>query len=106
MRTEWVAKRRNDGTRTQMHYARKGIVTEEMQHIAGRERIPAELVRGEVARGRMIVPANVNHANLEPMCIGVASKCKINANIGNSSVTSGASGELEKLDYAIRYGAD
>src|SRR5512140_81294 len=99
MRTEWVAKRKNDKIRTQMHYARQGIITEEMHYIAKRESIAPELVRAEVARGRMIIPANVNHQNLEPMCIGVASKCKINSNIGNSSVTSDVSGELEKLDY-------
>ena len=88
MRTEWVAKRKNDKIRTQMHYARQGIVTEEMRHIARRENLSPELVRSEVGRGRMIIPANVNHPNLEPMCIGIASTCKINSNIGNSAVTS------------------
>jgi len=106
MRTEWVAKRKNDKVRTQMHYARQGIITEEMHYIAKREHLTGELVRSEVARGRMIIPANVNHANLEPMCIGVASKCKINSNIGNSSVTSNIAGELEKLEYSVKYGAD
>ncbi len=106
MRKEWVAKREADQVRTQMHYARKGIVTEEMQYIAGRERIAPELVRDEVARGRMIIPANIHHTNLEPMCIGVASKCKINSNIGNSAVTSDIEGELEKLRYSVKYGAD
>jgi phosphomethylpyrimidine synthase len=106
MRKEWVAKREADPVRTQMHYARKGIVTEEMQYVAGRERIAPELVRDEVARGRMIIPANVHHTNLEPMCIGVASKCKINSNIGNSAVTSDIEGELEKLRYSVKYGAD
>ena len=88
MRTEWLSKRQNDTIRTQMHYARQGIVTEEMEYVAARERLAPELVRSEVARGRMIIPANIHHTNLEPMCIGVASKCKINANIGNSAVTS------------------
>jgi phosphomethylpyrimidine synthase len=106
MRTEWVAKRENDPIRTQMHYARKGVVTEEMEYVARRERTAPELVRSEVARGRMIIPANIRHTNLEPMCIGVASKCKINANIGNSATTSNIEEELEKLRYAIRYGAD
>ena len=106
MRTEWVAKRQNDRIRTQMHYARRGIVTEEMHYVAHRENIPAELVRAEVARGRMIIPANVHHTNLEPMCIGVASKCKINSNIGNSAVVSDIEGELEKLHYSVKYGAD
>src|SRR5712691_413375 len=77
MRTDWVAKRKHDKIRTQMHYARQGIVTEEMHYVAKRESLSPELVRSEVARGRMIIPANINHRNLEPMCIGVASKCKI-----------------------------
>ncbi len=106
MRTDWVAKRKNDKIRTQMHYARKGIVTEEMHYVASRESLSPELVRSEVARGRMIIPANVNHTNLEPMCIGVASKCKINSNIGNSSVVSDIAGELEKLQYSVKFGAD
>ena len=106
MRTEWVAKRENDRVRTQMHYARQGIITEEMHFIAKRESIAPELVRDEVARGRMVIPANIHHWNLEPMCIGVASKCKINSNIGNSSVTSDITGELEKLEYSVKYGAD
>ena len=106
MRTNWVAQRRNDAIRTQMHYARKGIVTEEMHYVAKREGLAPELIRDEVARGRMIIPANIHHTNLEPMCIGVASACKINANIGNSAVTSEVTGELEKLSYAVKYGAD
>jgi phosphomethylpyrimidine synthase len=77
-----------------------------MHYVAKRENLFLEVVRSEVARGRMIIPANVNHANLEPMCIGVASKCKINANIGNSAVTSEIDGELEKLQYAVKFGAD
>src|SRR5271157_5321089 len=97
MRTEWVAKRQNDKIRTQMHYARQGIITEEMHYVAHRENIASELVRSEVGRGRMIIPANIHHTNLEPMCIGVASKCKINSNIGNSAVVSDIAGELEKL---------
>ena len=106
MRTDWVSKRSNDKIRTQMHYARQGIVTEEMHYVAKRERLDAELVRSEIARGRMIIPANINHTNLEPMCIGVASLCKINANIGNSSTTSNIDQELEKLQYSIKYGGD
>jgi phosphomethylpyrimidine synthase len=106
MRTRWVEKRRGDAVRTQMHYARRGIVTEEMEYVARRENLPAETVRAEVARGRMIIPANINHRNLEPMCIGVASACKINANIGNSAVTSKIDEELEKLRYSVKYGAD
>ena len=106
MRTEWVAKRQDDPIRTQIHYARGGRITEEMEFVARRENVPAELIRDEVARGRMIIPANIRHTNLEPMCIGVASKCKINSNIGNSAVTSEVDQELEKLGYSIRYGAD
>jgi phosphomethylpyrimidine synthase len=106
MRTEWVAKRKPDRVRTQMHYARKGMVTEEMEYVARREKLAPDLIRDEVARGRMIVPANIHHTNLEPMAIGVASKCKINSNIGNSAVTSDIEGELEKLRYSVKYGAD
>ncbi len=106
MRTEWVAKRKDDKIRTQMHYARQGVTTEEMHFIAQRERISPETVRSEVARGRMIIPANVHHTNLEPMAIGVASKCKINSNIGNSAVVSDIEGELEKLRYSVKFGAD
>ncbi len=106
MRSEWVARRVNDSVRTQMRYARQGVVTEEMEHVARLERIPAEAVRSEVAQGRMIIPANIRHTNLEPMAIGVASKCKINANIGNSAVTSNIEEELEKLRWSVKYGAD
>ena len=106
MRTDWVAKRSGDTIRTQIHYARKGIITEEMMYVAHREQLAPQLVRDEVARGRMIIPANINHTNLEPMCIGVASKCKINANLANSSTTSNGDEEVEKLKYSIKYGAD
>ncbi len=106
MRNEWITPRLNDSIRTQLHYARKGIVTEEMQHVARRERLQPELIRSEVARGRMIIPANIHHTNLEPMCIGVASCCKINANIGNSSTTSNIEEEVAKLNYAVKFGAD
>jgi phosphomethylpyrimidine synthase len=106
MRTDWVTKRKNYQIRTQMHYARKGIITEEMHYVAKREQISGELVRSEVARGRLIIPANIHHANLEPMGIGVATKCKINSNIGNSSVTSNIEGELGKLEDSVKYGAD
>jgi phosphomethylpyrimidine synthase len=93
---------------TQMEAARKGIVTPEMEYVARREDLDAELIRAEVARGRMVIPANVNHVKkkLEPMGIGVASRCKINANIGNSAVTSKVDDELEKLHTAVHLGAD
>jgi phosphomethylpyrimidine synthase len=77
-----------------------------MAFVAEREALPAEYVREEVARGRMIIPANVNHVELEPMAIGVNARCKINANIGNSAVTSDIEGELEKLRVCLKYGAD
>jgi phosphomethylpyrimidine synthase len=105
-RTEWVKPRRGQMNVTQMHFARKGIVTEEMSFVAKREELEAEFVRLEVARGRMIIPANINHRGLEPMCIGINSKCKINANIGNSAVTSNVEEELVKLHNAVHLGAD
>jgi phosphomethylpyrimidine synthase len=108
-RAEWIEKRKAenvDGNFSQMHYARRGVITEEMKYVAAREKIAPELVCDEVARGRMIIPANVNHPELEPMAIGVASLCKINANIGNSAVTSNISEELNKLHTAVHYGAN
>ena len=106
MRRDWVEKRKDDKVRTQMHYARRGIITEEMHAVAAAERLSPELIRDEVARGRMIIPANIHHTNLEPMAIGIASRCKINANIGNSAVSSHIEEELEKLRYSVKYGAD
>src|SRR5262245_55256262 len=105
MRTEWVSKR-SGACVTQMHYARKGLITEEMAHVAKREDVEPELVRSEVARGRLIIPANVRHTNLEPMGIGVALSCKVNANIGSSAVTSDVEKELSKLRVSLKYGAD
>jgi len=89
-----------------MHYARKGVITEEMEFVARRERLDSAVIREEVACGRLIIPSNIRHTNLEPMCIGVASKCKINANIGNSATTSNIDEELDKLNYAVKFGAD
>ena len=106
MRSPWISPRLNDPIRTQIHYARRDVVTQEMEYIAKREHVTPELIRSEVARGRMIIPANIHHTNLEPMCIGVASSCKINANIGNSSTTSNIDEEVAKLHYAVKYGAD
>src|SRR5271165_5245083 len=111
-RAEWIAKRREEAARTgdsnmsQMHFARKGLLTEEMLFVAEREQLAPEVIRDDVAAGRMIIPANVNHPELEPMCIGVASKSKINSNIGNSSVTSNVDEELKKLHTSVHYGAD
>ena len=91
---------------TQMHYARRGIVTEEMEFIAIRENVEPEFVRSEVARGRAIIPANINHPEIEPMIIGRNFLVKINANIGNSVVTSSIEEEVEKLRWAVKWGAD
>ena len=93
---------------TQLEAARAGTVTDAMHFVARREDLDPILVRDEVARGRMVIPANVNHLakRLEPMCIGVASLCKINANIGNSAVTGTAEDELDKLHTAVHLGAD
>src|SRR5262245_18579786 len=108
LRAEWIDKRRAQGAQnfSQMHFARKGVVTEEMEYVAAREKIAPDLVRDEVAAGRMIIPANINHPELEPRCIGVAALCKINANIGNSAVTSEIAEELRKLHTAVHFGAD
>ena len=93
---------------TQILKARAGEVTSEMEFVAKREGLTPELIRDEVAAGRMVIPANINHLSkkLEPMCIGIASKCKINSNIGNSAVTSDIEGELEKLHTSVHNGAD
>src|SRR5260370_38524498 len=99
-RAEWLAQRKRantNGNFSQMHYARQGVITDEMGYVAHREKISPELVRDEVARGRMIIPANINHPELEPMAIGVASLCKTNANIGNSAVTSEINEELNNI---------
>jgi len=106
MRSEWVSKRRGQANVTQLHLAREGVVTEEMSRVAARERLPAEEIRAEVARGRMVIPANVNHPELDPLGIGIAATCKINANIGNSAVTSDIKKELEKLRLCLVHGAD
>src|SRR5881394_325663 len=106
MRAQWLEHRRGLPNVTQMHFARAGVTTEEMQHVARRENLPPELIRSEVARGRMIIPANSNHPELEPMCIGIAASCKINANIGNSQIDGDARTELHKLHGCLKYGAD
>jgi phosphomethylpyrimidine synthase len=107
-RAEWIATRlaRGDGNVTQLHYARRGIITEEMRFCALREGLEAEFVRDEIARGRAIIPANVKHPEIEPMIIGRNFLVKVNANIGNSAVSSSIEEEVEKLQWAIRWGAD
>ena len=94
------------GAVTQMHYARQGIVTPEMEFIGIREGVDPEYVRQEVARGRAIIPANVNHPETEPMIIGRNFLVKINSNIGNSAVTSSIEEEVEKMLWSTRWGAD
>ncbi len=106
MRTSWVASRQGKQNVTQLHFARQGVITEEIAFVAKREHLPESLVMEEVARGRMIIPANINHLNLEPMAIGIASKCKVNANIGASPNASDVGEELKKLELAVKYGAD
>src|SRR5438046_6838755 len=93
---------------TQQYLARQGTTTPQMQRVAEREELPVELVRDEVARGRLIIPANVNHLaqRLDPMAIGKVARVKINANIGNSAVESNIDQELDKLHHAVHYGAD
>jgi phosphomethylpyrimidine synthase len=97
---------RGRGPVTQMHYARRGIVTPEMEFAAIREDVSPEVVRDEIARGRAILPANVNHPESEPMVIGRQFLVKINANIGNSAVTSSIEEEVEKMTWSARWGAD
>ena len=108
VRAEWIARRvaRGDQNFSQMHYARRGIVTEEMAFAAAREHVEPEVVRQEIAAGRAILPANRKHLELEPMLIGRRFLVKINANIGNSAVRSSIDEEVEKLQWAIRWGAD
>jgi phosphomethylpyrimidine synthase len=91
---------------TQMHYAKKGIITPEMEFVALRENVDPEFVRQEVAAGRAIIPANINHPESEPMIIGKNFHVKVNANIGNSAVTSSIEEEVEKMRWATHWGAD
>jgi len=93
---------------TQMRFARRGEITEAMRFVAEREDLTPELVRDEIAIGRLIIPANIHHlaGALEPMAIGKVARVKINANIGNSQVSSDVNGEIEKLQIAVKYGAD
>jgi phosphomethylpyrimidine synthase len=107
VRKEWVEKREGKHERyTQMHFARKGMITEEMLFVAEREGVAPEFVRDEVARGRAIITSNKNHLELEPQIIGRMFKVKINANIGNSAITSSIEEEVEKLQWSTLWGAD
>ena len=107
-RQPWIDERiaRGDTCFTQMHYARKGIITEEMRFVAIRENVDPDFVREEIAQGRAIIPANRNHPEIEPMIIGRNFLVKINANIGNSAVSSSIEEEVAKLRWAVRWGAD
>jgi phosphomethylpyrimidine synthase len=103
LRQEWIAGRE---PRTQLAHARAGTITEEMRYVALREGVDPEFVRAEVARGRAVIPANHRHPESEPMIIGKKFLVKVNANIGNSAVTSSIEEEVEKLVWATRWGAD
>jgi phosphomethylpyrimidine synthase len=107
-RQAWLERRlrESDGNLSQMHYARRGAITEEMRFVALREDVDVEFVRAELAAGRAIIPANVKHPELEPMIIGRNFLVKINANIGNSAVSSSIEEEVEKLRWATLWGAD
>ena len=104
MRKEWVKGR--TGVVTQLHYARKGTITPEMDYVASVEKVDPEFIRSEIARGRMIIPANIRHPELVPMGIGIGITCKINANIGNSSLVPNIENELNKLSVCLKHGAD
>ena len=116
LRQEWISarddvegrpRRAKAGRRvTQMHYARRGQITPEMEFVALREAVDPDFVRDEVARGRAIIPANINHPEAEPMIIGRKFLVKVNANIGNSAVLSSIEDEVEKMVWAARWGAD
>jgi len=105
MSTEVINKRTGANV-TQMHYARKGLLTKEMVAVAEVEGVSPEVVREELAAGRAIIPANINHPELHPMIIGKRFRVKINANIGNSPTTSSVDEEVEKLTWSIKWGAD
>ncbi|KAL2633243.1 hypothetical protein R1flu_004722 [Riccia fluitans] len=108
LRKSWIEKReaRGDERCTQMYYAKQGIITEEMLYCATRENLDPEFVRSEVARGRAIIPSNKRHLELEPMIIGRKFLVKVNANIGNSAVTSSIEEEVQKLQWSTMWGAD
>lgn len=119
LRNDWVAQRDVTHTPqsnrpcytgktpvTQLYYAQQGIITPEMEFVAIRENLPAEFVRSEIASGKAIIPANINHLELEPMIIGRQFKVKINANIGNSAITSSVQEEVDKMVWATHWGAD
>ena len=103
---DWKDKIKNDKTPTQLYYAKQGVVTPQMEFVAKIEGLEAEFIRSQIAEGKLIIPANINHANLTPMGIGRALKCKINSNIGSSALASDINEEIEKLKISIKYGTD
>jgi phosphomethylpyrimidine synthase len=105
-RADAIRRRSGEPNQSQMHFARRGLVTEEMAFVAAAEGLDPEVVRSEIARGRLVVPANVAHPNVDPIGIGVALRCKVNANIGNSQIHGDAASELEKLRLSVQCGAD
>ncbi len=106
LRAPWIARRAGEPNQSQMHFARRGLVTEEMRFVALRENVDPEFVRQEIAEGRAILPANVRHPEAEPMIIGRNFLVKVNANIGNSAVLSDIEEEVAKLRWAVQWGAD
>ncbi len=106
LRAPWIAKRAGEANQSQMHFARRGIVTEEMHFVAIRENCAPEFVRSEIAAGRAILPANVNHPESEPMIIGRNFLVKVNSNIGNSAILADIDVEVEKLRWSVKWGAD
>jgi phosphomethylpyrimidine synthase len=104
MRKEWIKGR--TGVVTQMHFAKQGKVTQEMDYVASVEKVDPEFIRSEIARGRLIIPANIRHPELVPMGIGIGITCKINANIGNSSLVPNLENEIGKLSVCLKHGAD
>ena len=105
LRKDWVSKRKGNNL-TQIYFAKNKIITEEMKFVAIREGLEPEFVRNEIATGRAIIPSNINHTELEPMIIGRNFLVKVNANIGNSALASSVEEEVEKLNWAIKWGAD
>ena len=103
---DWKDKIKNDKTPTQLYYAKQGVITPQIEFVAKIEGLEAEFIRSQIAEGKLIIPANINHANLVPMGIGRALKCKINSNIGSSALASDINEEIEKLKISIKYGAD
>ncbi len=103
---DWLDNHKNDTVRTQMYYAKKGIITSDMKYVSEVENLDPEFVRSEIERGRLIIPANIHHKHLKPMAIGIATSCKINANIGSSALASNIKDEIQKVDVCLKYGAD